>query len=101
MKAAMNGVPSLSVLDGWWIEGHVEWFTGWAIGGTEPTSDLESDAEALYRKLESAVLPMFYDRAKDFSSMRRSTIALNGSFFTSQRMVDQYVKNAYATADLR
>jgi len=101
MKAAMNGVPSLSVLDGWWIEGHVEWFTGWAIGGAESTSDPSADAEALYRKLESAVLPMFYDRAKDFASMRRSTIALNGSFFTSQRMVDQYIKNAYATADLR
>lgn len=99
MKAALNGVPSLSVLDGWWLEGHVEWFTGWSIGDREPTSHSSDDAESLYRQLEHSVLPMFYDRPDDFAAMRRSTIALNGSFFTAQRMVDQYVKNAYTITD--
>jgi starch phosphorylase len=62
MKAALNGVPSLSVLDGWWIEGHIEGVTGWSIG--DPNSiDNDSRAEALslYDKLENVILPLFYD----------------------------------------
>src|SRR5688572_24622001 len=96
MKAALNGVPQLSVLDGWWIEGHVEGVTGWSIGsGIEPESDPMKDAGDLYLKLERAVLPIFYGLPMAYAEMRRHAISLNGSFFNTQRMVEQYVRNAY------
>lgn len=96
MKAALNGVPSLSILDGWWIEGHLEGITGWAIGGDWNTeSDTEDEAASLYDKLEYAVLPMFYNRPLSFAEVRRSAIAINGSFFNTQRMMQQYLQNAY------
>ena len=106
MKAALNGVPSLSVLDGWWVEGCVEGKTGWAIGTddqpfVDPNSDAASlsaaraDAEALYEKLERAVVPLFYGDAAGWAEVMRQTIAVNGSFFNTQRMVQQYVTNAY------
>ena len=60
MKAALNGVPSLSVLDGWWIEGHVEGVTGWSIGGLEPEGDQSKDANEIYLKLERVILPLYY-----------------------------------------
>jgi glycogen phosphorylase len=101
MKAAMNGVPSLSVLDGWWIEGHLEDLTGWSIGDKiepclEPGSRIDQcHADALYTKLEQKVVPSFYrDRAKYIDIMRH-TIALNGAFFNAQRMMGQYRRNAY------
>ena len=96
MKAALNGVPSLSVLDGWWIEGHVEGVTGWAIGNHgDRETDAAVEANALYDKLEHAILPLYYGKPDAFTEIRRSTIALNGSFFHTQRMVLQYVRNAY------
>jgi starch phosphorylase len=96
MKAALNGVPSLSVLDGWWVEGHVEGVTGWAIGGGQvPTEDPTCDATSLYDKLERAILPMFYQQPTAFGEVMRSSIALNGSFFNTQRMIFQYLRNAY------
>ncbi len=96
MKAALNGVPSLSVLDGWWVEGHLEGVTGWSIGdGWRTASDSAIEATSLYDKLEYVILPMFYSRPDAFAEIMRYAIALNGSFFNAQRMVDQYVKNAY------
>ena len=101
MKAAMNGVPSLSVLDGWWIEGHVEGVTGWSIGDRleaclEPAPGMDAcHAEALYVKLVEKVLPCFYRDHERFVDIMRHTIALNGAFFNTQRMVQQYVHNAY------
>jgi starch phosphorylase len=96
MKAALNGVPSLSVLDGWWVEGHDEGRTGWAIDHDgESPSDPTLDAASLYDKLELLILPMFYGRPLAFTEVMRSSIALNGSFFNTQRMVSQYVSNAY------
>jgi starch phosphorylase len=96
MKAALNGVPSLSVLDGWWIEGHVEGVTGWAIGeGWREESDDEVEAESLFDKLEFVVAPLFYNRPDEFARVMRYAIALNGSFFNSQRMLSQYVHNVY------
>ncbi|HTS48389.1 MAG TPA: alpha-glucan family phosphorylase [Bryobacteraceae bacterium] len=96
MKAALNGVPSLSVLDGWWIEGHIEGFTGWSIedgiGG-----DSAGELSSLYGKLARVILPMYYGRPDDYSEIMRYTIALNGSFFNTQRMISQYVANAYGT----
>jgi glycogen phosphorylase len=95
MKAALNGVPSLSVLDGWWIEGCVEGATGWAIGASDGSPTAEAEAASLYDKLERVILPAFYGRPDSFAEIMRSTIALNGSFFNTQRMVHQYVSNAY------
>jgi starch phosphorylase len=101
MKAALNGVPSLSVLDGWWLEGHVEGVTGWAIGDDDgapgaPASDLDAaHAEALYAKLENVILPCFYGEPEHFLQIMRSTIALNASFFNTQRMLVEYLYEAY------
>lgn len=99
MKAALNGVPSLSILDGWWIEGHIENITGWSIGerGQESggTQKPSGDAIALYDKLEEVIIPMHYNRPEEYISVMRHAIALNGSFFNTQRMLQQYVVNAY------
>jgi starch phosphorylase len=101
MKAALNGVLNLSVLDGWWLEGHIEDFTGWCIGGRQRSSgeDLENsrerDALALYRQLESKVIPYFYENHEHWRDMMAYNIALNGSFFNTHRMVSQYVIQAY------
>lgn len=99
MKAALNGVPSLSVLDGWWIEGHIEGVTGWAIGdGWDAASDSAAEANSLYDKLEHVILPLYYGEPDRYAQVMRSAIALNGSFFNSQRMLWQYVRDAYARA---
>jgi starch phosphorylase len=101
MKAAVNGVPSLSILDGWFVEGHVEGHTGWSIG-EEPCSredlrpeDEASDARALYDKLEHVILPCFYGTPELYHRVMRSTIAINGSFFNTDRMIEQYLHSAY------
>ena len=95
MKAALNGVPSFSVLDGWWVEGHVEGVTGWSVGGPDAEADPSRDALDLYIKLERVILPLFYGLPFAYAEVMRSAIALNGSFFNTQRMVRQYVHNAY------
>jgi glycogen phosphorylase len=101
MKAALNGVPSLSILDGWWIEGCIEGVTGWAIGEqTEESVDNENDRDArdaasLYGKLEKVVLPLFYNEPVRFAEVRRNAVAINGSFFNTHRMVLEYVSKAY------
>ncbi len=95
MKAALNGVPSFSVLDGWWVEGHIEGVTGWSIGGPESAGDAELEVADLYNKLEREIVPMFYGRPQRYIEVMRSSIALNGSFFNTQRMLWQYVGNAY------
>jgi starch phosphorylase len=95
MKAALNGVPSFSVLDGWWVEGHVEGVTGWSIGAPDPAGDPSRDVADLYIKLERIILPLFYGLPFAYAEVMRSAIALNGSFFNTQRMVRQYVHNAY------
>jgi len=101
MKAALNGVPSLSILDGWWVEGHIEGVTGWCIGESRRTvagsapADSKTEAQSLYAKLEEVILPMYYnDRAK-FLAVMQHAIAINGSFFNTQRMVQQYITDAY------
>jgi starch phosphorylase len=100
MKAALNGVPSLSILDGWWIEGNVEGVTGWAIGDSwEAESNPAEETASLYDKLERVILPMYYTRPIEFAKVRRSVIALNGSFYNAQRMVFQYVENAYVAEE--
>lgn len=96
MKAALNGIPSFSVLDGWWIEGHVEGYTGWTIEdgvGGDPTAELAS----LYGKFARVIVPMYYGRPAEYLEVMRYTIALNASFFNTQRMISQYMANAYGT----
>ncbi len=96
MKAALNGVPSLSVLDGWWLEGHVEGVTGWSAANYRGAlDDRVSVAHALYDKLERVVLPLFYEQRNAYAAVMRGAISLNGSFFNTQRMVRQYVYHAY------
>jgi glycogen phosphorylase len=98
MKAALNGVPSLSVLDGWWVEGHVEGVTGWSIGeGWEPESNPAQEIASLYNKLEFVIMPLFYGRPLSYAWIMRNAIALNGSYYNAQRMLGQYSKNAYFT----
>ena len=100
MKAALNGVPSLSVLDGWWVEGHVEGVTGWSIGDSDlPGTDPSQEIASLYNKLENIITPMFYRQADAYADIMRTTIAINGSFYNAQRMMFQYMKNAYMHKD--
>jgi starch phosphorylase len=100
MKAALNGVPSLSILDGWWIEGRIEGQTGWAIGESctmdhHHPDRAACDADSLYDKLEHVVLPLFHRNRDGFIDVMRHCISLNGSFFNTQRMLSQYVLKAY------
>jgi starch phosphorylase len=110
MKAAVNGVPSLSIADGWWLEGRIEGVTGWTIGADgrlEASSvaaggvaqvavpgDTPGDAQALYRKLRD-VAALFYGDHERFMDVMRHAIAINASFFNTQRMMQQYVLKAY------
>ncbi|WP_367343536.1 alpha-glucan family phosphorylase [Methanomethylovorans sp.] len=99
MKAALNGIPNLSVLDGWWIEGNIEGVTGWSIGepvvGNGENRDHSLDADSLYDKLEKMIVPLFYNNRDQFISMMAHSIAINGSFFNTHRMMQEYVLNAY------
>jgi glycogen phosphorylase len=92
MKAALNGVPSLSILDGWWIEGCIEGFTGWAI---EDGANDQEEANSLYTKLENAVVPLYRDSQENWARLMRTTLAFNGSYFNTNRMVKQYARSAY------
>ncbi len=91
MKAALNGVPNLSVLDGWWAEGWLEDVTGWAIGEGGQTDH----AAALYQKLEQKVLPLYYSDRAGWIRVMKGAISRNGSFFNSHRMLRHYVTEAY------
>ncbi len=97
MKAALNGVPSLSILDGWWIEGCIEGKTGWAIdpGPVENDRRTSPDAAALYDKLDKVIIPLYTKNRQGFIDVMSHAIALNGSFFNTQRMVLEYTLKAY------
>jgi starch phosphorylase len=101
MKAALNAVPSLSVLDGWWTEGCVENLTGWAIdkrvkrSKSNKSRSATAHAKALYDKLEEVILPMYYHDRSGYIRVMTSALALNGSFFNTQRMVQEYLLKGY------
>jgi glycogen phosphorylase len=97
MKAAMNGVPSLSILDGWWIEGCIEGVTGWAI---EDGASDEDEARSFYSKLENAVVQLYRDSKEKWARLMRTTLAFNASYFNTNRMVKQYARNAYYPVSL-
>lgn len=95
MKAAFNGVPNLSVLDGWWLEGCIEGVTGWAIGDTAGMAD--GNANALYDKLEHVVLPLYYGAGDGgWVKVMKGAISKNASYFNSHRMMRRYATEAYA-----
>jgi len=103
MKATFNGVPNLSVLDGWWVEGCIEGVTGWAIGrdggdvaaGDSAEAINASDAESLYRKLGELVLPLYYEDRDGWIFVMQRAISKNASIFNSHRMMRRYASDAY------
>lgn len=105
MKAALNGVPNLSTLDGWWLEGCVDGLTGWAIGDGSPApakgpalDDFDaSHAEAIYQRIEQEILPLYRRDREGWIRVMKGAIALNGSYFTTQRMVSEYALRAYTS----
>ena len=94
MKAAFNGIPQLSVQDGWWIEGCIEGITGWAVGDHED-ADNNGDALSLYDKLEHTVLPLFHENRSGWIAVMKGAISKNASFFNSHRMMRRYATEAY------
>ena len=94
MKAAFNGVPQLSVLDGWWVEGCIEGVTGWAIGDDSQSAN-GSDAASLYEKLERVVLPLWYDNRAGWIAVMKGAISKNAAYFNSHRMMRRYAAEAY------
>ena len=107
MKAAANGVPSLSVLDGWWYEGY-KGTNGWAIDGDplKPMSEDERDAadiESLYGLLESEIVPLFFDRDSDgvprrWVQVMKETIRTVAPAYSARRMVKEYAEKMYVPA---
>lgn len=97
MKAAHNGVPSLSIFDGWWLEGHIEGVTGWGIGSRERANGRNDaqDAADLYRVLEQTILPIYHSEQGRWTEIMRATIAFNASFFNTHRMLEEYMTLAY------
>jgi len=95
MKAAMNGVLNLSILDGWWAEACEHGVNGWAIGD-ETAGDDEKDLAALYDTLEGSVMPAWADRAR-WIRMMRASIAMATKRFSSDRMVREYFETLYET----
>ncbi|MBI4012397.1 MAG: alpha-glucan family phosphorylase [Candidatus Rokubacteria bacterium] len=106
-KAALNGVPHLSVLDGWWVEGY-DGTNGWAIGNpgegpADPEARDAADAEALYRLLEEDVVRLYYDRGPDgvprgWLRVVRRAIQTAAPTFSARRMVKEYAARFYAKA---
>jgi starch phosphorylase len=94
MKAAMNGVPSLSVLDGWWLEGWIEGVTGWSVG-IDGDTDPADDANLLYDKLEHTVLPLWHADRPGWIAVMKGAIGRNASYFNSHRMLSRYASEAY------
>lgn len=104
-KAALNGVPNLSILDGWWVEGY-SGANGWAIGketelDDEGAQDAE-DAASLYALLEDEIVPLYYERDRDgiprgWVAMMRESIRSNVPRFCTRRMLKEYA-DLYATA---
>ncbi len=99
MKAALNGVPQFSTMDGWWLEGFVDGKTGWSIGLKNSETNfeklMEQDSADLYYKLENYILPRYYRKPNLWCETMIHTIAINASFFNSERMLRQYTQEAY------
>jgi len=92
MKAALNGIPNFSVLDGWWVEGWEEGVTGWSIGDSLASGEHARD---LYDKLESTILPMWHSDQHRWSGIMKSCIARIGTRFNSINMMRRYATEIY------
>jgi starch phosphorylase len=106
MKATLNGVLNFSVLDGWWIEGHTEGITGWSIGPkpeglTTMDNSSEMDVKDLYEKLEKSVIHRYYNDKNKWVEMMKDALSINGSFFSTNRMMLQYISSAYLRKSVR
>lgn len=101
MKAAFNAIPHLSVLDGWWPEGCIEGVTGWSIGTNSSQANLEDkntwkmEVENLYDKLSNTVMPLYYSNRSSFIAVMKNAAALNGSYFNTYRMMNEYVSKVF------
>ncbi len=95
MKAALNGVPNLSVLDGWWIEGCIEGVTGWSIGDHGNPETAGMDGQSLYDKLEQVVLPLYHNDRTGWIRVMKGAITKNACYFHSHRMMRRYATEAY------
>jgi starch phosphorylase len=102
MKASVNGVPNLSILDGWWIEGY-NGSNGWAFGGQVEGDRTQADAGAIYGMLEQEIIPLFYQRSDDgvpheFVHVMKGAIKSVSPRFSAQRMAKEYLTRFYAQA---
>jgi starch phosphorylase len=103
MKAGANAVPSLSVLDGWWLEGY-NGANGWAFGGDQPPGErTTADADALYRLLEEQIIPLYYKRSSDeipheFVRVMKAALKSVAPQFSARRMAKEYVSRFYVKA---
>jgi starch phosphorylase len=103
MKASLNGVPNLSILDGWWPEGF-NGDNGWAFGGEQPAGARDrADAEAIYRLLEETIMPLYYETTEDgipggWVKMMKNAIKQTGAHFSARRMVKEYAPRFYNKA---
>ncbi len=108
MKAAINGIPNLSILDGWWVEGY-NGANGWAIGdehqfNTHEAQD-EHDANSIYQLLEEEIVPLYYGRDRDgiprgWVEIMRESIRSNAPMFGTRRMIKEYTTELYVKAIL-
>jgi starch phosphorylase len=103
MKAALNGVPQLSILDGWWIEGY-NGKNGWAFDGKVSQENRDAaDAEAIYKILENEIIPLYYRISdegipREWVRIMKESIRSNAARFSSRRMVKEYLQKFYAKA---
>ena len=103
MKAALNGVPQLSILDGWWVEGY-NGKNGWAVDGREGTGDRDgADAAAIYTLLEKEIIPLYYRVSQDgvphgWVAVMKEAIRSNAPRFSTRRMVREYLDRFYVPA---
>jgi starch phosphorylase len=106
MKAAMNGVPNLSILDGWWVEGY-NGANGWTIGSQEPndnhSAEDDADATSIYELLENEIVPLYYDRDRDgiprgWVELMRESIRSVSPQFSMTRMLKDYTNQLYVNA---
>jgi len=95
MKAALNGVLNLSVMDGWWVEACIENVTGWSIGLDRDSGTDEHHGESLHEKLAGTVLPLYYKEPERWRWMMKQAIGNIACYFNSQRMMRRYATEAY------
>ncbi|MBU0581209.1 MAG: alpha-glucan family phosphorylase, partial [Candidatus Margulisbacteria bacterium] len=106
MKAALNGIPNFSVLDGWWIEGYEEDVTGWAIGPKPTETNLVDyddilDADDFYIKLKKKIIPLYYNTPSQWIQIMKNSIAKIGPYFNTHRMLKEYLQKAYSSIKVK